>query len=55
MNHSEVCASAYSLKAAMNQLCLLATTISENGQKLTFARRHNPPTSEMKAPQALVR
>ena len=37
MSHSEVCASAYSLKAAMNQLSHLATTISEFGQKQTFS------------------
>lgn len=33
MSHPEVCASAYSLKAAMNQLSLLATTIFEFGQE----------------------
>jgi len=36
MYQSEVCASAYSLKAAMNQLSLLATTISEIGCKALF-------------------
>jgi len=33
MNLSEVCASAYSQKAVMDQLCLLAPTISEFGQE----------------------
>jgi len=37
MNLSEVCASAYSQKAVMDQLCLLAPTISEFGQERSFA------------------
>ena len=36
MNLSEVCASAYSQKAAMNKFGLLAPTISENGQERKF-------------------
>ena len=40
MNLSEVCASAYSRKAAMNQFGLLAPTISEIGQERPFDINH---------------